>query len=140
MANYHVIMYDGYSLSLLHLSLQYKCKPRHDSITLGDFATTETLIIAGADVEVSSSTYSRPSTLARWGICDKIRAFFQYHTAALTTLAADPTALVSAVAVHCASLSASGQRALATELALPASYFDSFFLWAPSAARAAVIA
>jgi hypothetical protein len=76
--------------------------------------------------------------LATDGAC---RDLLTHHSAVLDTLKSTPEALVHAAAAHCASLAASATD-FTSEPALPlrAYHFDPFFLWAPSCARAAVVA
>jgi len=78
-----------------------------------------------------------PLDLAIDATCRKI---LEHHAAAYTSITKDPTTLVAAALAHCAALSASEKPLPATALSLGAHHFDPCFLWAPLAARAAVVA
>jgi hypothetical protein len=75
-----------------------------------------------------------------WAYDDICRDILEHHAAILPTIAEDPTTLVAAALAHCAALSASKERLPAMALSLRAHHFDPCFLWAPPAARAAVVA
>ena len=71
---------------------------------------------------------------------DTCRDILENHVTVLATITEDPTTLVAAALAHCATLSASEERLPATALCLRAHQLDPAFLWAPPAARAAVVA
>jgi len=71
---------------------------------------------------------------------DTCRDILEFHAAILAIITEDPTTLVAAALAHCATLSASEEPVPATALSLHAHHFDPAFLWAPPAARAAVVA
>jgi len=71
---------------------------------------------------------------------DTCRDILENHVTVLATITEDPTALAAAALAHCAALSASEQRLPAMALSLRAHQLDPAFLWAPPAARAAVVA
>ena len=75
-----------------------------------------------------------------WAYDDICRDILEHHAAILPTIAEDPTTLVAAALAHCAALSASKERLPAMALSLRAHQLDPAFLWAPPAARAAVVA
>ena len=68
------------------------------------------------------------------------REVLTHHAAVLAAITEDPTTLVTAAVAHCATLSASEKRLPATALSLRAHQLDPAFLWAPPAARSAVVA
>ena len=70
---------------------------------------------------------------------DTCRDILENHVTVLATITEDPATLVAAALAHCATLSASVERLPATALALRAHQLDSAFLWAPPAARSAVV-
>ena len=78
-----------------------------------------------------------PLDLATDDIC---REILEHHAAILATITKDPTTLVAAALAHCATLSASEERLPATALSLRAYQLDPAYLWAPPAARSAVVA
>jgi len=70
---------------------------------------------------------------------DTCREILEHHAIVLATITEDPTTLVAAALAHCAALSASSEEPLPA-LSLRAHQLDPAFLWAPPAARAAVVA
>jgi len=76
-----------------------------------------------------------PRDLATEGTC---RGLLEHHAAVLTTLNADSSALVSAAAARCTTLSAPEEVVLATSLSLRPFQLDPSFLWAPPHARNAL--
>jgi len=70
---------------------------------------------------------------------DTCREILEHHRAVDASITENPTTLVAAALAHCASLSASEERLPATALSLRAHQLDPAFLWAPPAARSAVV-
>lgn len=70
---------------------------------------------------------------------DTCREMLEHHAAVYASITEDPTMLVAAALAHCATLSASEKLLPATALSLRGHHFDPCFLWAPPAARAAVV-
>jgi len=75
--------------------------------------------------------------LATDGTC---RDILNHQAAVHAVVTEDPAKLVAAALAHCATLSGSGAPLSATTLSLRAYHFDPCFLWAPPAARTAVVA
>ena len=72
---------------------------------------------------------------------DTCREILEHHASVLATITEDSTTLVAAALAHCATLSASSEERLpAMALSLRAHQLAPAFLWAPPAARAAVVA
>ena len=72
---------------------------------------------------------------------DTCREILEHHKAIYASITEDPTTLVAAALAHCATLSVSSEERLpAMALSLRAHPLDPAFLWAPPAARAAVVA
>ena len=63
-----------------------------------------------------------------------------HHAAVLAAITEDPTTLVAAALAHYAPFSASEESLPVTALSLSAHRFDPASLWAPPAARAAMVA
>jgi len=70
---------------------------------------------------------------------DTCREILEHHKAIYASVTEDPTTLVAAALAHCATLSASSEEPLPA-MSLRAHQLDPAFLWAPPAARAAVVA
>jgi len=71
---------------------------------------------------------------------DTCREILEHHAAVYALLTEDPTTLVAFALAYCATLSASKEPLPPMVLSLRAHHFDPAFLWAPPAARAAVVA
>ena len=109
----------------------------------GDAATVEAIIVAGARLIDIKSNGVTPLDLATDDTC---REILDNHAALYASITEDPYTLVFACLAHCANLSTSEEPSPVSEEFLPvaasslrAHYFDSAFLWAPTAARAAVV-
>ena len=70
---------------------------------------------------------------------DTCREILEHHKAIYASVTEDPTTLVAAALAHCATLSASSEEPLPA-MSLRAHQLAPAFLWAPPAARAAVVA
>jgi len=115
--------------------------PLRESVKKGDAATAQSLLEAGADVGADyfkNQYYMLPLKEANDSKC---RALLEHHAASLEVLEEDPQALLSAVQAHWAALSTNASEALTPMVALSLRpyHFDPSFLWAPHAARNAVI-
>jgi len=110
----------------------------HSSLNISSSPYSQTFVIESFVNLLGHQQDAPVSNLAIDGTC---RDLLKHHAGILDTLKATPKALVSAAIAHCASLSAPPIETDA-EPALPlhAYHFDPFFLWAPSAARASVVA
>ena len=71
---------------------------------------------------------------------DTCRDILEHHKAVYALITEAPTKLVASALAYCSTLSASEELLPATALSLRAYHFDPCFLWAPLAARAAVVA
>jgi ankyrin repeat protein len=109
----------------------------HEAAMKGDAATVESLLEAGADINVKDTNGATPLDLA---IDDTCRALLHNHAAVIIAIGVDPVILVSAAVAHCVTLSASEDTVSTTALPLRSYHFDPSFLWAPHAARTAVTA
>ena len=78
-----------------------------------------------------------PLDLANNDICCKI---LEYHASIYASITENSRTLVAAALAHCATLSASEETLPATELTLREYHSGPAFLWAPPAARSAVVA
>ena len=118
--------------------LQNGRTPLHESMIQGDAATTRSLITAGANVRAKDKNGAVPLDLATDGTC---RNLLKHHCDVLSSLAADPSKFARAALEHCTILSAPDESAAeSTVLPLCAYQLNPSFLWAPPAARAAMIA
>ena len=79
----------------------------------GDAATVESLLEAGADMDIKDTSGATPLDLATDDAC---RTLLENHAAILAALAADPATLASGAVVHCAILSVSEETSLANAL------------------------
>ena len=110
----------------------------HEAVLNKDAATVEAVIVAGRKlVDIADSDGAAPLDLATDDAC---REILEHHAAVCAYIIGDSTRLVAAALAYCATLSASKQRLPTTEVSLRKYHFDPCFLWAPPAARAAVIA
>ena len=78
-----------------------------------------------------------PLDLATDATC---RDILTHHKAVYALITEEPTKLVASALAHCAKLSASGEPGPSSVLSPRAHHFNPCFLWAPPAARAAVVA
>jgi hypothetical protein len=78
-----------------------------------------------------------PYNLATENTCRKI---LENHAAVYSSILVDPTTLVTSAYAHCATLAAAEQLVPSSTLFLRAHHLDPSFLWAPPAARSAVVA
>jgi len=129
--------------------------PLHESVRRGDVATTQLLIVAGADVSaknvknmVMEDEDIDKSDKAEKGKDEKAVTpvdlathdnacsdLLEHHAGIVTNITAMPGCLVSSALAHCATLSASKESVPAPVLFLQAYHFDPSFLWAPEEAR-----
>ena len=129
--------------------LQEDCPPLHYAVMEdrcgSDVATVKTLITAGADINAysfGSFGYSTPLKLAS-GNCRQCYKILKHHASILSALKMDPTALLRTVIAEHPTLpapAAGGSTSLTAALPLRKYQRDPSFLWAPDAARTAVIA
>ena len=102
-------------------------------------ATVQSLLLAGADADADNNANDEtPIELAVDG--SSCRDLLEHHATVQAVIRADPIALVSAALSYCATLADSKEAVPASQLSLHAYQLDPFFLWAPSAARTAVLA
>jgi len=122
---------------LVCLPTQCRRSPLQESVTNGDAATALVLITAGADVNCRDYYGIKPFDKATDKACCDL---YEHHSASLTLLIAEPTALVSAVIAECACLSVLGVSDQMPILSLHPYQLEPPYHWASPAARAAVLA
>jgi len=113
--------------------------PLHEAVANGDAATVEALIVAAGPerIDVRDSNGATPLDLATDDTC---RDILEHHKAVYASITEDPTKLVASALDHCAKLSASEEPGPSSALSPRAYHVHPCFLWAPPAARAAVVA
>ena len=110
----------------------------HAAVINKNAATVVSLIQAGADTSITDSNGATSLDLATDETCLEILV---HHAAILATIVDDPVVLATSVLAHCCILSASRELQTATTtLPLRRHHLQPSFLWAPPAARAAVVA
>jgi len=115
-------------------------KPLHEAVRLGDMATVQSLIQAGADLNKTDCFNVTPLSLVN---ADSCRALLEHHASTLniiTILTADPAAIIAKLVAHCADLSGFYDSVSENPLCLCAYQFDPYFNWAPVDTRAAIFA
>jgi len=132
------------ALDVIWLTSSGRCSqagytPLHESVRQGDVATEQFLLIAGAEADAENNANDEtPLDLAIDGT--SCRDLLERHAAIQALVRADPAALVSAALSYCATLSDSKQAVPTPQFSLSLYQLDPFFLWAPLAARTAVLA
>ena len=130
---------DGTILKALCLTvcLQDGRIPLNESVRHGNVEKTQSLIVAGMDVNVKDKNGA--TALDNVEANDRVtRDLLEHHNATLSIVNEDPGTLVSAALAHCAILSSSAGSVPASGLHLRPYQLDPFFLWAPPAARVRV--
>jgi len=105
----------------------------------GDVATTQALIVAGADIDAKDANGATPVDLATK--CTACWALLKHLSINIDVLTSNPEAIVSVAAAHCAAPpAASVEPCPASALFLQAYQLEPAFLWAPPEARTALFA
>ena len=110
----------------------------HEAVCTRDAATVEALIVASGPKLIDIAVKNR-APLLDLAYDDTCCGILEYHAAVLATINEDPPTLVAAALAHCATLAASEEPLPAAALFLRGYHFKPAFLWAPPAARAAVV-